>query len=104
LSTTLDTGNATNLLIITRWLQEFGLIGQEKLTDFLKSTAYNQSRTHGFPLWSEFLAPWEADSTTRKQERSTIIKNFPTLIPLLFGVDTKELSIYGQPRLDPPSD
>jgi hypothetical protein len=75
-------GNVTILLIITRWLQESGLIGQEKVIDFLKTTTYNQSRAHGFSLWSEFLAPWEADETSRKQKRSTIKKTISNFDPV----------------------
>jgi hypothetical protein len=64
LSTTFDAENAIDLLTITHWLQEYKLVDQKKLIDFLRITA----STHGFPLW---------------QQEEMIIERFPTLIPLI---------------------
>jgi hypothetical protein len=77
---------ADDLLITTRWLHQYGLVHAPKLNGFMKITVQNQSRYHGSPLWSEFLAPTrESEPILRVEERAQIEAKYPTLVALIFG-------------------
>jgi hypothetical protein len=85
LTTTLAGQNAIELLTTTRWLQVTGLIGQRKLTEFLRTTFFTQAKVHSYPLWADCLS---SGITTRPMIRHQIKvnmekENFSTLLPLI---------------------